>query len=116
MYPLALLKEPFMQQLRFHLVAREAMLCFVIIVSAAFPVRAADPSDVFYGPGAGANTTSGVNDSAFGSGALYTNTSGSFNTAIGAATLFFNTSGHDNTASQRLLRAQQQYYRLLQYS
>src|SRR5690349_566471 len=99
MYPFALLKQPVVLQLRARAVARAAILCFFIIVSSAFPIRGADPSDVFYGPGAGANTTSGTNDSAFGSGALNTNTTGSSNTAIGAAALFSNTNGHDNTAS-----------------
>src|SRR5438105_8477404 len=62
-------------------------------------VYAIDVSDVFYGTGAGASTTGGVNDSAFGYAAFHTNTTGSDNTAMGTAALYSNTNGYENTAT-----------------
>src|SRR6266480_6148926 len=42
------------------------------------PYGGLDPSDIFYGTGAGNLTTTGNNDSAFGYNPLHNNTSGSF--------------------------------------
>jgi hypothetical protein len=58
-----------------------------------------DPSDIFYGTGAGNLTTTGNNDSAFGYNPLHNNTSGSFNTATGSYALYNNTGGNNNTAT-----------------
>ena len=62
------------------------------------PVKAVDPTDTFYGMGAGNGTTTGVQDSGFGSDALNHLTTGSFNTASGVNALLFNASGSGNTA------------------
>jgi hypothetical protein len=62
------------------------------------PVKAVDPSDTFYGTGAGNGTTTGVLDSAFGYNALDNITNGNGNTAMGAYTLLANTTGYSNTA------------------
>jgi hypothetical protein len=76
---------------------------FIIVVALSnlalvLPVRAVDPSDTFYGGGAGGGAT-GTFDSAFGYGALDHHTSGNYNTASGAYVLFNNTTGSSNTAS-----------------
>ena len=63
------------------------------------PVKAVDPTDTFYGTGAGNGTTTGVDDSAFGYNALHNVTTGDNNTASGALALYSNTTGGDNTAS-----------------
>jgi len=63
------------------------------------PVKAVDPSDTFYGNGAGNPTTTGVVESGFGYAALQSVTTGSGNTASGGFALYSNTIGNDNTAS-----------------
>jgi hypothetical protein len=63
------------------------------------PVRAVDPSNTFYGTGAGNVTTTGTDDSGFGLNALRNVTSGSTNTATGSSALFSNTTGDRNTAN-----------------
>jgi hypothetical protein len=61
-------------------------------------LKAVDPSDTFFGTGAGGSISSGTNDSAFGTDALNLTTSGSTNTAVGAFALEVNKTGSDNTA------------------
>jgi hypothetical protein len=79
--------------------------CLRLITAAAlvavWPRMAAavDPTDTFYGTGAGNGATTGFFDSAFGFNALHAVTTGSDNTAIGYQALFSNTTGSDNTAS-----------------
>jgi Chaperone of endosialidase len=63
------------------------------------PVKAVDPTDTFYGNGAGNPTTTGTDDSAFGASALHNVTTGNHNTATGSLALFDNTTGTTNTAS-----------------
>ena len=62
-------------------------------------IYAVDPTDTFYGTGAGNNSTTGIYDSAFGYSVLTFNTTGSSNTAIGTSALYNNTTGSSNTAS-----------------
>jgi len=62
-------------------------------------VHAVDPTNIFYGTGAGNATTTGVDDSAFGYNPLHNNTTGSYNTASGYYALYANTTGTGNTAS-----------------
>ena len=70
----------------------------VVLAGLTFSVKvhAAALSDVFYGPQAGANVTTGTDDTAIGYFALYSNTTGSLNTASGSLALYSNT-GDANT-------------------
>src|SRR6476661_416033 len=70
-------------------------------LSVAGRAIAADATDVFYGPGAGASTSSGQDNTAIGYSSLHSNTSGDDNTASGYAALYSNTTGYDNTATGR---------------
>ena len=62
-------------------------------------VKAVDPTDTFFGGGAGMSVTTGVQDSGFGFEALFSNTTGFNNTAVGAFALFSNVDGVFNTAT-----------------
>src|SRR5215831_1679773 len=62
------------------------------------PVKAVDPTDIFYGTGAGNNTTTANHLTAFGFEALSMVTSGFDNTADGYAALAHNDTGFANTA------------------
>jgi trimeric autotransporter adhesin len=80
---------------------RSRFLIAVVLAGLAFAVKlhAAVLSDVFYGPQAGANVTTGTDDTAIGYFALYSDTTGSLNTASGSLALFSNTTGDSNTGT-----------------
>jgi uncharacterized coiled-coil protein SlyX len=80
----------------------QALITIVLVLASLAchsQLYAVDPTDTFYGTGAGASTTTGTNDSAFGYNALNSNTTGNYNTASGANALVANTIGNYNTAS-----------------
>src|SRR6185312_12101439 len=75
------------------------MIVVVAAMASGAKVHAVSPTDVFYGAGAGNNTTTGIYDTAIGNFALNQVTTGSTNTANGYIALSHNTTGSRNTAS-----------------
>src|SRR5206468_6917775 len=64
-----------------------AMVLLAVGLVTQRPVYAVDPTDTFYGTGAGANTTTGIYDSGFGYNALFSNMDVNRNTASGSNAL-----------------------------
>src|SRR5436305_1513272 len=73
------------------------LIAIALVVTVPAKIKAADPTDLFLGAGAGASITSGVNDTGVGYTALNKVTTGSNNTAFGTAAMTF-TTGSGNTA------------------
>jgi hypothetical protein len=71
----------------------------IIDINGYYGSPAADPSNVFLGPGAGNTTMAGGGNTGIGDDALASNTDGNFNTATGNDALANNNIGSFNTAA-----------------